>query len=170
MAYDKGYRWNTPLEKALSLRFKDMYKRCYNPHYKLYSDYGGRGIKICDVWLNDRRTFVNWGISNGFRPGLSLLRKDINKGYAPDNCFWASPTSNANNKRSNVYLSICGLHYSLTQWAYLINRKASLLFNFRRLHDNDADLIWYVETHWKRMLKSNPEECQCRLDEVNKIT
>ena len=44
-----------------------MKQRCYNQNCKAYKDYGARGIKICNEWLNDFMNFYNWAINNGYR-------------------------------------------------------------------------------------------------------
>jgi len=69
-----------------------MKSRCYNENSSSYADYGGRGINICDEWLNDFKIFESWAIENGYRPncGLTLDRISVNKGYSPDNCRYAS--------------------------------------------------------------------------------
>lgn len=163
------YSWYGPLEKLLSQKFKDMRKRCYNKKCRSYKNYGARGIYICEEWLNDRRKFVEWGIKTGFRSGLSIDRIDNDGPYAPWNCRWATNHIQQNNKSTNVVISVCDLKYTISQWAFLIDRKSSLLYHFRALNDNDADLIWYIDVHWKRLLKSNPERCQQKLEVVSRI-
>ena len=62
-------------EKLLSVR-REMKQRCYNPNHSAYKNYGGRGIKICDEWLNDYNSFLKWAENNGYREGLSIDRID----------------------------------------------------------------------------------------------
>lgn len=75
-----------------------MLQRCQNPNHEYYSYYGGRGIKVCDRWLE----FQNFKADMGEpKKGMSLERLDNNLGYEPGNCVWATPKQQARNRRSN---------------------------------------------------------------------
>lgn len=75
-----------------------MRQRCTNPNHRRYSDWGGRGITVCEEW-NDFVVFRDWALSNGYQEGLSIDRKDNDKGYSPDNCRWSTSKEQNNNKR-----------------------------------------------------------------------
>lgn len=75
--------------------YKNMKSRCYNPHVKCYEYYGGKGITICDDWLQDPQKFINWAISHGYNDNLTIERKDSNKGYSPDNCEFITQSEQA---------------------------------------------------------------------------
>jgi hypothetical protein len=77
--------------------WKRMRQRCYNTNYIRYKDWGGRGIKVCDRWLN---SFENFLQDMGERPkGTSLDRINNDGNYEPTNCRWATMVEQRNNQR-----------------------------------------------------------------------
>ena len=80
--------------------FQGMKKRCYNENAQYYAIYGGRGIKICDEWLNDFKTFYDWSNKNGYEDHLSIERINVNGDYEPLNCCWIELNKQAKNRRN----------------------------------------------------------------------
>lgn len=75
-----------------------MKSRCYNPRNKKFSDYGGRGIAVCERWRNDFEAFL---ADVGLKPSPkhSMDRIDPNGNYEPSNCRWATIGEQMINKR-----------------------------------------------------------------------
>lgn len=104
----------------LQQKLCDMKNRCYNPENQFYKDYGARGIAVCDEWLDKKdghSNFQKWALSNGWTEFMSIDRIDNNKGYSPDNCRWATPKEQANNRRNNHYVTIKGVTKTAQEWA-----------------------------------------------------
>jgi len=84
----------------------DMKRRCYDQNRKDYVNYGGRGIKVCDRWLNNVVIFIK---DTGARPkGYTLERINTNGDYEPSNCKWASKAEQNRNSRHSKRWMIKG--------------------------------------------------------------
>jgi hypothetical protein len=98
--------------------WRAMLDRCNNKFNPRYKHYGGRGIKICQRWLN----FENFYSDMGDIPeGMSLGRKNNNSNYSPENCEWEDKFEQANNTSRNVFITFKGETKTITQWAKKIN-------------------------------------------------
>ena len=78
-----------------------MKTRCCNENFKRFSDYGGRGITVCDEWKNDFMSFYKWSIENGYSDKLTIDRINVNGNYEPSNCRWATVAEQNKNKRNS---------------------------------------------------------------------
>ena len=81
--------------------WQGMKTRCYNPKFIYYNNYGGRGIKICDEWLNDFGKFYDWTINNGYKEGLTIDRINNDGNYEPSNCRWITRAEQNRNQRKS---------------------------------------------------------------------
>lgn len=95
----------------------NMKDRCYREGYDGFHNYGGRGIKVCDEWVNDFNAFYNWAIENGWEKGLTLDRfPDVNGNYEPSNCRWATMAAQSVNRRNNFRVTAFGECKCLIEW------------------------------------------------------
>lgn len=70
-----------------------MKRRCYNPNCDPYKYYGGKGVKVCDEWL-EYEGFKSWALANGYSDNLTIDRIDSNGDYEPENCQWVTMSEN----------------------------------------------------------------------------
>lgn len=90
-----------------------MRQRCEDPNVSAYKNYGGRGIKVCERWLD----FANFIADMGQSEGGTIERRNNDKGYSPENCYWASRKQQANNRRSNQVFLYAGKSLNIKQWS-----------------------------------------------------
>lgn len=94
----------------------NMKSRCKNPNNIEYPLYGGRGIDVCDEWMEFKK-FYDWAMSVGYKENLSIDRINPNKGYNPENCRWATNEQQQNNKRNNHIIEFNGTSKTIAEWA-----------------------------------------------------
>lgn len=70
--------------------WKSLEAKCYKKYHTSYERYGGKGITVCDEWLNSFDSFLEWSFNNGYSRELTLDRIDSTKGYYPENCRWTT--------------------------------------------------------------------------------
>jgi hypothetical protein len=96
--------------------WQGMKARCYNLNDAGYCNYGGRGITVCDRWIN---SFENFLLDMGLAPSKkhSIDRRDVHGNYTPNNCRWATRHEQSVNKRTNRLLAFNGVTMTLSEWA-----------------------------------------------------
>ena len=104
-------------KSRLYVLYNGIKARCLNPNNKAFKWYGGKGIKICDEWLNDFQAFYEWAMANGYAKGLTIDRIDSEKDYCPENCRWITIQEQQHNKKSNHYITCNGETHTMTEWA-----------------------------------------------------
>lgn len=125
---------------------------CVNPNDAAYKNYGGRGIKICDEWL-DFSNFYEWAMNNGYEDTLTIERKDVNGNYCPENCKWATMKEQSNNKRNNHYLEYNGEIKTISQWADKLGISKSTISSRIELGWSTEDILTKPVKQYKRKVK-----------------
>jgi len=100
--------------------WQGMKERCYSEKHKSFNYYGGRGITVCDEWMDKELGFIafyEWSISNGYSEGLTLDRSDNEGNYEPSNCKWTTRLEQGSNMRSNINILFNGEEKTLTEWS-----------------------------------------------------
>lgn len=105
-----------------------MRTRCLSAEHNCFKNYGGRGITICERWLNSVENFI---ADMGPRPSRkhSLERIDVNGNYEPSNCKWATTGEQSINRRDTVRLTILGITKTSFEWAMQFNLNPKLLYH-----------------------------------------
>lgn len=76
----------------------NMKNRCFYSGDKHFSDYGGRGITVCDEWKNSFEAFHDWAMPNGYADNLTIDRVDNDGNYEPSNCRWITMKEQCKNR------------------------------------------------------------------------
>lgn len=151
------------MEKTrLHSSYRAMKSRCYDPKYHSFKHYGGRGITVCEEWLDSEKVtagkyihnqskgyiaFKEWALHNGYQEGLTLDRIDTNKGYSPENCRWVTMKAQCNNKRNNKLITYKGITMTLKQWSEKLSINYTTVFcRLNRSH-------WSVEEAFTKSLQ-----------------
>lgn len=103
-----------------------LISRCHGKA-RSFSEYGGRGIEVCDRWRFDFAAFRD--DMGPWLPGTSIDRIDNNGDYEPGNCRWATRAEQSRNKRNNVWLTLKGETLCVTDWAVRLNVTKSAIRN-----------------------------------------
>ena len=132
-----------------------MCRRCYYEKYKFYHRYGGRGITVCDDWLNSYDSFKNWALSSGYeykapKGSCTLDRIDNDGNYEPANCRWVTIKEQLNNSSRNVLVTANGETHNLQQWADILGTThGTLSSRHRRGWSDDRIINTPIKNHRK---------------------
>lgn len=133
-------------------KYYSMKERCTSEKYSLYHRYGGRGIKVCKEWDESFESFVQWAINSGYKDGLTIERIDNDGDYCPENCRWATPTEQANNRSTNRIVTVNGKDDTLANWVRKTNASYCYVRDRLNAGDDPSKLIGYLiesgDTHY----------------------
>jgi hypothetical protein len=128
-----------------------MRRRCLTKTHASYGRYGARGITICERW----NSFECFLADMGERPdGTSLDRIDVNNGYEPSNCRWATPSQQSANTRRALIFEFQGETMPLTEWALKLG------IPYSRLKNRIRDRGWTVERALSTPISSDDKNAE----------
>jgi hypothetical protein len=145
LAVAKTTKLHSPYRRKLKDVYQNMIKRCYDPKNKRYDRYGGRGVRVCQEWIEDRYVFFKWCLDNGYDHGLQVDRIDNNGDYHPFNCRLVSAMVQQNNTSRNRSFTWLGLTLTVAQWERRLGWKRGVM-------QHRLDRGWDVE----RMMSQPP--------------
>jgi hypothetical protein len=122
----------------------NMIQRCINPNHKYYSFYGGRGIMVCERWMEFPNFLEDMGESP---PRFQIDRIDNNGDYCKENCRWVTSKINCRNRRNNNMKTYKGRTQCLTAWAEEMNINENTL-------RKRFDLDWTTEMALTKSIRS----------------
>jgi hypothetical protein len=111
---NSNYRHGDSRSRLYNIHRK-MVSRCTNPNSDLYQNYGGRGIAVCNEWL-EYGAFKDWATKNGYSDSLTIDRIDNNGNYEPGNCRWATVKTQSNNRRNTRMITLNGETLPFAVW------------------------------------------------------
>lgn len=123
--------------QRLRMIFDNMQDRCLNPNCKDYYWYGGKGISICQEWLDNPKLFEEWALNNGYTEGLTIDRIDANKDYCPTNCQWISRNENSRKAGTVYWITVDGTTLTGKQWASRLQIGVNAINRLRRMYGID---------------------------------
>lgn len=115
-------------------------RRCYNKNTGDYPMYGGRGIVVCDRWINSFSNFLqDMGVRPGPRYSIDRINNDL--GYGPENCKWVTNATQSRNRSSNVLLTMSGLTMCVKDWSIKLNIPDQLLYKRKNKGWTDIEIL-----------------------------
>lgn len=118
--------WARGKRTGTYLSWAAMKARCYCPSTTDYAKYGGRGVVVCERWMD----FENFLADMGERPAGTSIDRHPNKygNYEPGNCRWATRKQQQRNLRSNTLIEFNGETLCIAEWAERLGMSQSTLY------------------------------------------
>jgi hypothetical protein len=109
---------------ATYVTWQNMINRCTDPENEKYPRYGGRGILVCERWLDFASFLADMGEAP---PGTQIDRLHYDGNYEKSNCRWASRAEQMNNMSTNRPIAFNGVTRNLEEWSRLVGVTSSVI-------------------------------------------
>ena len=133
---------NTRRQSPAYASWLNMKTRCLNKNSNRFIDYGGRGITICDQWMNSFETFLK--DMGEPEDGQSIDRINNNGNYEPENCRWATQKEQCNNTRRCRFVNIDGNRFTVMQASEKYGISEFSIYNRLNRGFKDRDAVFGV--------------------------
>lgn len=148
--------------------WQDMLRRCYDQDHNSYSNYGGRGITVCDEWKSDVSAFIE-DMYSDYKKGLDIDRENNNGNYCRLNCRWVTRQVNLRNKRPPIEVSSrykgVSFHKTKEKWtAFILDSEGKQIWLGRHTSEQLAAKVSY-KAH-KEYYGYWPPYCEDHLEEL----
>jgi hypothetical protein len=107
--------------------WKNIIHRCTKPSDPAWHHYGGRGITVCERWLNSYDAFAS-DMGPKPKPEHSIDRRNNSLGYNPDNCYWATDSQQQRNTRVNHIITHDGRSLTMAEWSEITGIRELVIY------------------------------------------
>ena len=125
--------------RPLWTKWNGMKRRCLSEIDDRYGDYGGRGIKMYQPWIDSFDNFAEWALSHGYKDDLTIERIDVNGDYCPENCKWIPIKEQCFNTRRTIWVDYKGRHVQLMKLCMELGK------SYDTIHNRITKMGWDAE-------------------------
>ena len=136
MIHGMGARGNKKSREYVC--WANMKARCLNEAASNYKYYGGRGIAVCQRWMEFLPFFEDMGRCP---KGMTIGRIDNDGHYEPGNCRWVTQQEQDRNKRSSVFVTAYGKTQTVAEWSKELQISPFALYYRIRRGDNHKEAL-----------------------------
>ena len=129
--------------------YRAMIGRCYDSRKMSYPRYGGRGIRVCDEWRNNRISFLHWCLEHGWAKGLQIDRINGDGYYCPENCRFVTPLENTSHRSNTHFVYFRGEKMSISSAWKISGSKIPFETVRKRVSQNKMSIDRALSKPWK---------------------
>lgn len=130
-------------------KFLTIKRKCFNKNREGYESYGGKGITICNEWMNDFMSFYDWAMTNGYSDDKVIYLRDGATEFSPNNCSWITRSERfkiVGNRRAKQ-ITYNNETHSVKEWSEIIGIPYSTLSDALRKKTFEEAFLFYTNTN-----------------------